>query len=130
VAIAHEQAPGRPLAVAAWGLGCLLSAQGEHDAAMVLLGESLTIEWELKSKQGIHRTLQGVIHLAIARGEWHAALRLTGVVEALGKQLGIRTLGPDLQHAVRPARGALGIAAAERSRNEGAAMTLEQAVAY
>jgi predicted ATPase/DNA-binding CsgD family transcriptional regulator len=130
VARSREQAPGRMQAVAAWALGCLLADRGEYEPAVALLGESLTIECELKSKQGIHRTLQGFVHLALARGEWRAAMRLNGVVEALGKQLGIVTVGPDLPHALRPARGALGIAAAERSRNEGAAMTLEQAVAY
>ena len=42
-------------AVAACALAYLLSDRGEYDAARALLAEGLTIECELRSKQGIQR---------------------------------------------------------------------------
>src|SRR5439155_26425160 len=114
VTISREQTPGRARGVAACALAYLLSDRGEYDAARALLAEGLTIEYELRSKQGIQRALHGFVYLAAAQGEWRAAMRLSGVIEALGKQLGIGTIRPDLQQSLRPARGSIGIAAAER----------------
>jgi predicted ATPase/class 3 adenylate cyclase len=88
-------------------------------------------EWQ--DPNGVTETLESAVGLAVSEGQWTAAARLVGAVDAARETLGLRGSPPDrarLDAWADLARAHLGPAVFEESRHEGAAMTYEQAATY
>jgi predicted ATPase/transcriptional regulator with XRE-family HTH domain len=115
------------LAQAAWG-------SGDHELAARHLRESLVLASELGEKVDSAYCMQGLAMVAEARGEPRRAARLLGaaevMLEAAGFVLYAQASNEPHQRAASAAREVLGNKAWNETRDEGRAMTFEQAVAY
>jgi predicted ATPase len=115
------------LAQAAWG-------SGEHERTARYLRESLVLASELAAKVDCAYCMQGLAAVAASRGAPRRAARLLGAAEAL-----LEVAGPVLyvyahnelhQRAASAASEELGDQAWNEAREEGHAMSFEEAVAY
>jgi predicted ATPase/class 3 adenylate cyclase len=112
-------------------LGDVLLDEGDHTAARPLLAESLALNRDLGDRAAMAYLLEDFASLFAAGGQAEAALRLAGAAtaarEAIGAQLspGERARFDTLQ---APARDALSEAGAAAAREEGRALTIEEAV--
>ena len=101
-------------------------------AARAFLAESLPVHREVGNRFGIARALEGYAALA-ARAQPARALRLAGAAAALRAALG-RPMAPAerpiYEGRLEPARRALGPRAADAARAAGAALPLEEAIAF
>ena len=123
-----------------WGIAVSLSNLGstaymlrDYSAAHSLHLESLQIMRELGNKRGIALGLAGLAEVAIENGQAQEGARLLGAVDALFESFG-GVIEPDdripYDRAVASARSQMGEEAFERARQEGRAMSMEQAIAY
>jgi tetratricopeptide (TPR) repeat protein len=123
-------------------LGDMAMEQGEYTAARSLLVESLVLMRELGDKWGIATSLAGLGGVAIRgagrvgqgpEGEVERGARLLGAAEGL-----LQSMGAVLEHeerepyewSVQQARSLLGEEAFEKERQEGWAMSIEEATEY
>jgi predicted ATPase/DNA-binding XRE family transcriptional regulator len=113
----------------------LAQAQGNTGQAARLFGEGLTFSREVGDRANMAYCLEGLADVAVAQGMPARAARLLGAAEQLFEVVGARIYGhrpgrPLHEHAVAEARARLGEHAFDAVRDEGRAMTAEQAVAY
>jgi tetratricopeptide (TPR) repeat protein len=99
--------------------------------------EALRLSYELANKANSASSIQGLATVAWARGELRRAARLLGAAEALLEAAGLvlyaytsYTSNDPHQRATSAARKELGEWAWKEARDEGRAMTFEQAVEY
>jgi predicted ATPase len=115
------------LAQAAW-------AMDEHERAARYLRESLVLASQLAEKVDSAYCMQGLAAVAGARGEPRRVARLLGAAEALLEAAGLvlyaQVNNEPHQRAVSAAREELGERAWKEARDEGRAMSFEEAVAY
>jgi predicted ATPase/class 3 adenylate cyclase len=119
------------IAIALHSLGDVTRTQGDYPASRTQYEESLTILWELGERFYIAQVLESMGGLAALQGEPERALRLSGAAAALRETIGAplsSTEQDKLDQMLRPARQALGEAAAP-TEAKGGAMSLEQAIA-
>ncbi|MGH3331770.1 MAG: ATP-binding protein, partial [Nocardioidaceae bacterium] len=82
---------------------------------------------------GVVETIESSVGLAVARGQWLAAVRLAGAAKAARRRLGLAESPAgraQLESRLAEAREHLGTAAFEAAQHEGAALTYEQATSY
>ena len=106
--------------------------QGDWQKATVLCKESLNLNLEVGHKPGIAACLASLAEIAAARGRTIHAAQLFGAVEALfddATQL-LPADRTEYHRNVASTRAQLGQAAFEAAWTEGAAMTLEQTIAF
>jgi len=114
-------------------LGNLARDQSDYASARVLYEESMVIFGELGDRRGIARLLESFAGLVAAQRRPKRALRLSGAAASLRKALGAPLSSlerANLEHSLALARQTLGQEASEAECAQGAAMTLEQAIAY
>ena len=107
--------------------------QGRYDEAAASFKESLLLSREVRSRWMTEECLEGLAHIASARGHYECAARLFGAAEAQLEIVGQRYVPLDQashDQWVVPTRAALEDTAFAASWSEGRAMTLEQAVEY
>jgi predicted ATPase/class 3 adenylate cyclase len=114
-------------------LGLTAAHRGDPERARVLLTESLLMSKKLDAKGYVAESLEGFAALASAREETERAARLWGAAEALREALGLPW--QLLERAVHEphlisTRSELEEAVWMRAREEGRAMTMEEAVSY
>jgi predicted ATPase/transcriptional regulator with XRE-family HTH domain len=115
------------LAQSAW-------ATGEHEEATRYFRASLVVASELADRVNVAYCLQGLAEADLARGDPHRAARMLGAAESL-LEIAATPLYAWADHdmhqrATDTAREALGERAWKEAREEGGAMTFEEAVAY
>ncbi len=113
----------------------LAQARGDTDHAARLFQEGLAFSREVGDRANIAYCLEGLADVAVARGKPARAARLLGVAERLFEAVGARMYGhrpgrPLHEQAVAEARARLGEQGFDAARDEGRAMTSEQAVEY
>jgi predicted ATPase/DNA-binding winged helix-turn-helix (wHTH) protein len=114
-------------------LGYIDCEEGNHAAAQAAYGESLELFAGLGHRRGIARTLEASACLALAQGCTARALRLAGAAAHLRRQIGARLTRAEqmkLDNSLLPAWTSLGDQEAKKAWEEGAALTLEQAIQY
>jgi predicted ATPase/DNA-binding winged helix-turn-helix (wHTH) protein len=114
-------------------LGFIECEEGNHAAAQAAYCESLELFAGLGHRRGIARALEASAGLALAQGCATRALRLAGAAEHLRRQIGARLTPAEqmkLDDSLRPAWDVLGDQQAKQTWEEGAALTLEQAIQY
>ena len=113
-------------------LGSLASDQGDFASAQALYHEGLAMVSELGDKLGIAISLEGLAGVVAALGGSLRAARIWGAAERLRAEVGSPLSPrdrPDYDRRMAVARTALGDDAAfDRVRQEGGALTLEQAI--
>ena len=112
-------------------------ASDEHERATGHWREALRLSYELANKANSASSMQGLATVAGARGELRRAARLLGAAEALLEAAGLVLYAytsymsnDPHQRATSAAREELGERAWKEARDEGRAMTFEQAVEY
>ena len=122
--------------VVAFLLACLASLaidRGDHKGAESRLAESLDISKLMGDRVDVAFVLETSASLSAARSEPSRALRLAGAAARLRSTVGALSVPvwrEKLEASLDSARTALGSEAAERAWEEGAQMTLEQAIEY
>jgi predicted ATPase/class 3 adenylate cyclase len=114
------------------GLGALSLKEGSYGLAEEHLHEALRVFRERESEYAVD-TLGYVAALNLALGTPQGAGRLLGAMLALRERLGYSVPSPlcrEDEPTIRQAREVLGEEAWQRTQAEGAAMTLEEAVAF
>lgn len=114
-------------------LGCIRLAEGRLNDSRAAFRESLGIFGELRHRRGVARVLEGYATLALAGGEATVALRLAAAASRIRKQIDAplpRDEQACLEETVRTARALLPVSQSEEAWTEGAAMSLEEAIAY
>jgi tetratricopeptide (TPR) repeat protein len=136
-------------------LGLVAYERGDYAAARPLVEESLVLARELGDKRGMAATLIYLGGLAVAsagsrvppgraagqmgdaagaeQGGVERGTRLLGAAEALQESMGVKLEPHDRrvhERANTAARAGLGAEAFERARQQGRAMSLEQAIGY
>lgn len=114
-------------------LGYIDCEEGNHAAAKAAYCESLELFARLGHRRGIARTLEASACLALAQGCAARALRLAGAAAYLRREIGARLTQAEqikLDDSLSPAWSSLGDQEAKRTWEEGAALTLEQAIQY
>jgi non-specific serine/threonine protein kinase len=113
-------------------LGDVVRHQGDHDRAVTLFEESLTLHRDLGHKHGIADGLERLAGAACGQGQWERAARLFGAAEALREAIDVPRPPadrPDLERSLVALRAGLDERALAAAWAEGRALTLEQAVA-
>ncbi|HLO14763.1 MAG TPA: tetratricopeptide repeat protein [Anaerolineales bacterium] len=114
-------------------LGVMEGYLGNNATARILHEESLMLYRELGDKKNIAESLPGLAAVAQADGRSQLATKLLGAVEALLEHIDAR-LDPieraDFDRTLAAARAQLDEAAFAKAREEGRAMTLEQAIEF
>jgi len=110
-------------------------ASDEHERAARHWREALTMASQLTDKMDSAYCMRGLATVAGARDEPRRAMRLLGAAEALLEDAGLAYLAHEttnqLHHRVASAaRERLGERAWKEARDEGRAMSFEQAVEY
>jgi predicted ATPase len=112
-------------------------ASGEHERAAGYWREALKLSYELANKANSASSMQGLATVARARGELRRAARLLGAAEALLGAAGLvlyayttYTSNEPHQRVASAAREELGERAWQEARDQGRAMSFEQAVEY
>jgi hypothetical protein len=114
-------------------LGYIDCEEGNHAAAQAAYCESLELFAGLGHRRGIARTLEASACLALAQGCAERALRLAGAAAYLRRQIGARLTRAEqikLDNSLLPAWNSLADQEAKQAWEEGAALTLEQAIQY
>jgi tetratricopeptide (TPR) repeat protein len=114
-------------------LGTVFLRQGDHDRALRFLNESLRLRWEHGEKRLLTRSLDYLAELACAKGQYVRAATLAAAARALREATGTM-----LPHCWRQEREEVAYAvlqgldaeALQSAQQEGARMTLEEAVNY
>ena len=111
------------------------SASGEQGRAARYFREALDLTFEVSDRTNAAYSLQGLAAVAEARGEPRHAACLLGAAEALLEAAGIHQLYAQMDHelhqrVVDAIRERLGEQAWKEARDEGRAMSFEEAVAY
>ena len=118
------------VAWSAWGLGTALSAQGAVDEARPLLAEALQLYQELDDSRGVAQCLEAIAEIASELARYQAAARLIGAAAA--QRARVAAPPPDAEQekiaaVERTLARSLGAEAAERLRQSGRAMALDDA---
>ena len=138
-ALAHTRQTGDRYAanVALSLLAQMAWESGEHERAAGHWREALRLSSELANKANSASSIQGLATVAGARGELRRAVRLLAAAETLLEAAGLvlyayttYTSNEPHQRAASAAREELGEQAWKEARDEGRAMTFEQAVEY
>jgi non-specific serine/threonine protein kinase len=114
-------------------LGLVAFVQGDHPAARTFFRHSLEIAVKIGDKTSVPLALEGLAGVHGVQGHPRRAARLLGWADALRKAINLPVQSgdrADYDSFVSAARGALADAAFTAAWNEGAAMTLEQAVEH
>jgi tetratricopeptide (TPR) repeat protein len=133
VALQREVGDRAYIANALNNLGNVARAQGDYGAAYSLYHESLIIAQELGIAWDIAYLLEDMGGLAALQGEAQRALRLVGAASALREASGQPRSSAEqdkLEQLLEPTRHELGEVAQVSAREDGRAMSLEQAIAY
>jgi DNA-binding CsgD family transcriptional regulator len=126
---------GSPRTVA-WSrlvLGRVSATCGAWSEAEALLHQALEQLLEIGDRLWLPRTLDALAEVAAGLESHEEAARLVGAVDRAHADLGIVRWAPDQPHAdalEQMLRGAMGDVPFERARSEGAALPLEEAVAW
>ena len=114
-------------------LGHVAAEQGDYTTARSLCEESLALWREVGDRSGIGLSLAGLGEVAVSIGQTHKGARLLGASEALLETIGA-AMAPDdripYQRSVASARAKLREKAFVTARQEGRAMSMEEAIAY
>ena len=138
-ALAHTRQTGDRYAanVALSLLAQMAWESDEQERAAGHWREALRLSYELTNKANSASSIQGLATVAGVRGELRRAVRLLGAAEALQEAAGLvlyayttYTSNEPHQCAASAAREELGERAWKEARDEGRAMTFEQAVEY
>jgi predicted ATPase/transcriptional regulator with XRE-family HTH domain len=138
-ALAHTRQTGDRYAanVALSLLAQMAWASDEEERAAGHWREALRLSYELANKANSASSIQGLATVAASRGELRRAARLLGAAEALLEAAGLvlyayttYTSNEPHQRAASAAREELGERAWKEARDEGHAMSFEQAVEY
>ena len=111
-------------------------ASDEQERAAGHWREALRLSYELANKANSASSIQGLATVAASRGELRRAARLLGAAEALLEAAGLvlyaytTYTSNEHQRAASAAREELGERAWKEARDEGRAMSFEQAVEY
>ena len=128
----REEGDGWHIAETLCQLGLLACAEGDATGARACLDEATGLRRDLLDQVGLAESLDAHAALAAAQGEPARALRLAGAARALRDTLGWSPR-PSVQREttewLRPAREALGEAAAAAAWAEGRELSMEEAVA-
>ena len=114
-------------------LGYVALAQNDYPKAEALFKESQALQQEIGNKQGISECLTGFGAIAGAQGDPTRAARLFGASEALRSAIGVYMWPAERiewERHVESARAQVGKADWDRAWQEGAAMTVEAAIAF
>lgn len=114
-------------------LGQVAIHQGQFDKAVHFCAESLSLNQGVKDERGIVACLSAFAGIALARGTSAFAAQLFGAVESLLKDLGIQLLYIDrmeFDNNVTALRNEFDRVLLDKAWAKGAAMTLEEAVAF
>jgi non-specific serine/threonine protein kinase len=133
LAIARELGDRVTVADLTHALGRLAQESGEDAAALRLYEESLSMHRELDARQEVADVLASLASLALQRGGARRAARLAGAADAIRETAAtaLPSLEQDeLERKLDSARQTLGGVQVERAREEGRAMSLDQAIAY
>lgn len=131
--LARDAGDQRGLATATGNLGYVALREGDPDTAARLLKEGLAAAKQLVHKLGIAGYLGGLAGAAVLAGEYRRAARILGAARTLLSALGASLTTPDhsqYESSTHAARAALGDETFAQLVDEGAAMTLEQAIDY
>jgi predicted ATPase len=133
LALKREIGDKRGIMLSLNNLGDLARFQGDDERATELYEESLALSHEAGDKRGTAICLEALAAAACARDDWQRAARLYGAAarlrESIGSPLPLSERA-DYDSQTASARAALGSELFDARRAEGAAMTLEQSVAY
>lgn len=113
-------------------LGRVALAEAQVDRALELLREGLALQRDLHDMGGLSASLEDLAGVAAARRQYERMVRLLGAAHALRAPTGIRLSAVDRnahERAVSTGRAQLSDATFATAWAEGAAMTLEQAIA-
>ncbi|HET7265244.1 MAG TPA: tetratricopeptide repeat protein [bacterium] len=133
LALAREAGDQRGAATATGNLGYVALQEGDAERAARLLREGLASAKQLVHKLGIAGYLAGLAGAAGLAREHPRAARLIGATRTLLRALGASLTTPDrsqYESTLEATRAALGDEMISQLIEEGAAMTLEQAVDY
>jgi predicted ATPase/transcriptional regulator with XRE-family HTH domain len=128
----HGSKPGT--ATSLGSLGHLARQEGNYDAALDYWAASLDLRRQLGNKDGVAKCLAGISEIWGAQGYAERAAQLSGAVDTITDALGGLRFDPIDQSAYDRSRtmlrDALGDETFEAARREGAAMPLEDAIAF
>jgi tetratricopeptide (TPR) repeat protein len=114
-------------------LGHIHLAEGRLEEGRKAFRESLDIFGKLQHRRGVARVLEGYATLALAGGDAAASLKLAAAAWSIRRQIDA-PLGRNEQARVdettRSARAVIGATESEKAWSEGAAMSLEEAIAF
>lgn len=114
-------------------LGYIELAEKRLNEARAAFDESLGIFGGLQHRRGVARVLEGYATLALARGEAARGLRLAAAASRIRKQIDAplpRNEQTSLEETVNSAKALLPVSQSEKAWIEGAAMSLDEAIAY
>ena len=114
-------------------LGNVCYLQSNYPTARSLYEQSLAMWSEIGDKQGAALSLAGLGEATVESNQPQRGARLLGASDALYEALGTVMDTDDripYDRAVASARSQLGEEAFEKARQEGQAMSMEQAIAY
>jgi tetratricopeptide (TPR) repeat protein len=136
-AAAHSRTVGgsRVIAHALTDVGVLHLELGEHSAAGPVLREALGVAAEGEDGWCILQALHALASAAAEEGHTRRAAVLTAAFEALGQRASVSEISEDLElpatgAGLRNALAGLDPTVREAATQQGAAMTIEEAVAY
>jgi non-specific serine/threonine protein kinase len=131
-ALWHELGDRAGIGVSLNNLAAVAFAQGEYASARAKHQESLKILWEIGNRQGIATSLEGLAGVESALGRSSRAARFWGGAERLREEIGCPLAPwerPRYHRQVAAGRAAIADDIAfDRAWQEGAAMTLDEAV--
>lgn len=107
--------------------------QGDYSQAQTQLTESLHRFQQINDRRGIGYTLAGFAILAAVQGKLQRATRLAGAILALQSNVGPLLESPlqiEYDRELATVKAELGEESFAKSRTEGKAMTIEQAIEY
>jgi hypothetical protein len=114
-------------------LGLIAARSGDYDVAIRRYAEALEAFREVDSRQYIGEVLESVASVATVLGNVRRAARLIGAAATIREALGVPLPSDDeiqVEADLDAIRRALGPTDAERTIDEGRAMSLYDAVAY
>lgn len=114
-------------------LAVTVARLGDHDRAHAMAHESLFLLREASERWFASRSIDALAMISAFRGRFDQAARLYGAAEALTAGIGSVVLpndASDHEQGVAATREALGVAAFDRARAEGRAMSPDEAVAF
>jgi predicted ATPase/transcriptional regulator with XRE-family HTH domain len=133
LALARASGARSSVAVALTNLSLVAQAQRDYERATVLQGDALDLYRLLGDQDGLAHCFENFALIATARDEPARAARLFGAAEVLRTRIGVpgRPADRDFnQRRIVALRAQLGDAAFDAAWEEGAAMSLDDAIAY